>query len=313
MCSDTVHSLFANARHPQRIHVGICQQNGPHDIPCSAPFRSQVRTMSIDAVDAHGPAYARYLCSQLYQNEDYYFQIDSHCLFVKDWDEKILDMIHLASMKSTKAILSHYPRDVSDYEVDPPDNSSVTIMKRMYKNDQGILTFGGAEFIEPPHEPVLSTFIAAGFLFAPRTFVREVPFDPYLFDLFTGEEILLTVRAFTHGWDVFTPHRNILYHYYTRQTEPKFWETDYHLPRDIQWKVKILSGCATDQDIQFIEDRHIRQSIDTYGLGSQRSVEEFYQRHPVSSSSDTYISSLCWVLVMILMIILLSLYLFIKT
>lgn len=302
LCSDTLQSLFENAKHPHRIYVGICQQNDPQDIPCSTTYVSQVRTMTMDAADARGPAHARYLCSQLYRDEDYYFQMDSHCLFVRDWDEKILDMLRLAEEKSPKALLSHYPRDFSDYQVDPAEDSSVTMIRRMYRNDQGVLTFAGAEFIAPPTEPVRSSFVAAGFLFAPRAFLQEVPFDPYLPDLFTGEEILLTLRAFTHGWDVFTPHRNILYHYYTREGEPKFWERDYHIPTDVEWKIKILCGFAEDHDRHNIQDADIRASLDTYGLGQERSLQDFFEGHPVSTQSCT--GTIFWIVMMLSMTLL---------
>ena len=34
----------------------------------------------------------------------------------------------------------------------------------------------------------------------------------------------MTVRAFTHGYDLFYPHRVILWHEYTRNYRPKHWD-----------------------------------------------------------------------------------------
>ena len=55
------------------------------------------------------------------------------------------------------------------------------------------------------HRPFRARFLSAGFLFAPGTFVREVPYDPELY--FLGEEAAMTLRAFTHGYDLFHPTR----------------------------------------------------------------------------------------------------------
>ena len=39
---------------------------------------------------------------------------------------------------------------------------------------------------------------------------KEVKHDPNIF--FAGEEINLTVRSFTHGYDLFHPHRVVIWH-----------------------------------------------------------------------------------------------------
>lgn len=276
LCTDTIQSLFDQSKNPQRIYVGVCQQG---EEECGHGG-SHVRKIKMDAEDAQGPAYARYLCSLLYRGEDYYFQIDSHCLFVRHWDEKILTIMEQARRQSPKPILSHYPRDFSDYHVDPDPDSFITVMRKVHKNPHGIITFGGAEFQDPTPTLYRSVLIGAGFLFVPGSFLKEVPFDPHLPHLFTGEEILLTLRAFTHGWDVFTPNQNILYHYYTREGEPKFWDWG-RKPTDAEWKVKIMTGVAHPSDKKYIEDDIVRQSMDVYGMGTQRSMDEFYQMFPI--------------------------------
>ena len=46
------------------------------------------------------------------------------------------------------------------------------------------------------HIPRYAPFIGAGFVFAHASFVKEVPFDPYLPFIFMGEELNLRARAF---------------------------------------------------------------------------------------------------------------------
>jgi len=40
-----------------------------------------------------------------------------------------------------------------------------------------------------------------------------------------GEEISMSARFWTSGWDLFSPTLNVLSHIYVRRHKPKFWET----------------------------------------------------------------------------------------
>lgn len=51
----------------------------------------------------------------------------------------------------------------------------------------------------------MQPFWAAGFSFSRGHFALRVPYDPYLPMLFQGEEISMGVRAFTHGYDFYSP------------------------------------------------------------------------------------------------------------
>lgn len=61
----------------------------------------------------------------------------------------------------------------------------------------------------------------AGVYFSDGSFAREVPNDPNIF--FIGEEIAMAARAFTHGYDIYAPHKILLWHFYTRSEHSKVW------------------------------------------------------------------------------------------
>ena len=117
----TLTDLFSKAKDPAKIFVGVVWQHanpGDGDI-----FENEVRYHSLDDVpealhkqirqihvhykDAEGPVYARHLAQRLYQDEEYYLQIDSHTRFVQDWDEKLLRMLNRCP--SEKPMLTSYP------------------------------------------------------------------------------------------------------------------------------------------------------------------------------------------------------------
>ena len=121
VCSNTVKSLFEMANNPDKIFIGICQQNKQGDSDCldeiDDKFKRNIRILRISHEEAKGPTYARYLCSTLWDNEEFYFQIDSHTKCVQNWDTKCIDMIHEIKTLglSQKPVLSYYPRQIIDY------------------------------------------------------------------------------------------------------------------------------------------------------------------------------------------------------
>jgi hypothetical protein len=90
----------------------------------------------------------------------------------------------------------------------------------------------GAIFFMPGHidnyktltEPLPARFYSAHFAFTSGQFVKEVPHDPNFY--FHGEEISIGVRAFTWGYDLFHPHKTIVWHEYTRKGRTKQWDDD---------------------------------------------------------------------------------------
>lgn len=281
LCVDTLGHLFNMAKHPERVFVGLCQQNKKGDKDClirlEESYRPNVRMLRLGYQQAKGPTYARYLCAQMYKDEDFFMQIDSHCLFVQDWDEKAIHMLQLVeeNTPSQKVILSHYPPEFKDYKTHPGKEDKVTHITKCFFNDDGILSFHGAVFKKPGPLPRRNAFTAGGFVLARGALLDQVPFDPHLPFLFTGEEILFSTRCFTHGWDVYTPNANLVYHAYTRKGEPKFWD-DHRLQTDqVHLKVKMLTGLIPMEPHK-IKDKKMRESMVLYGQGTERTLEQFY-------------------------------------
>jgi hypothetical protein len=274
-------NLFQNAKYPERIYVGICEQNkrDKREEECvdeDHEWRDHVRILKMNYEDAKGPTYARFLCSLLYQGEDFFLQIDSHTLFVKNWDMECIPMIKRIERKNkiTKVVLSYYPDDYEKHE-DFPKNEYITYITKCEMNENGILMLKGAEIKKTTVEPSKNYFIGANFLFTRGQFLKDVPFDPFLPYLFMGEEILLSARSYTSGYDIYTPNKNIVYHLYTRSKDPKYWDDIRIDQTDAQNKVKILLGFEKDRTK--IQSPLLQSSIDVFGLGKERTLEQYYK------------------------------------
>lgn len=293
-CLQTVESLFSNAEYPMRVFVGICQQNKEDtDRDCySDKWKSQIKLIRVPYYDAKGPTWARYLCSTLWNNENYYFQIDSHTLFEKNWDSKLIGMIKRLKEKGIKKpLLSHYPKIHEDYKTENSNETVPTICQSFF-NESKMLSFKGAHNIKiNPTNPIPTPYVAAGMLFGESSFLKEVPFDPNLPNLFVGEEILHSIRFWTHGWDIFTPTENLVYHYYTRKGEPKVWEDSKHFnDRDAVNKVRNILGLENAKDIS----PHLDINMDIYGLGSSRTLDQYFEYAGIDVKNATVSRDFCY-------------------
>jgi len=288
-CSKTIHELFSKAAYPERVFVGVCEQNSsdPNET-CSGDhdprFDKQIRTIRVPHTEAKGPCVARYACSTLFGSEDYYMQIDSHTIMTKNWDEKAVNEI-LACPVPDRSVLSMYPNDIGTYTIETTD---VPVMCKAKFNEQGLPIFEAAmkpaSFVGNAPRP--NAFIAAGFFFAPRDFVRLVPYDPHLKQLFQGEEILLSARAWTNGFDIYTPRVNICLHHYGRQEQPKFWND----VKGASYEAEKAASESRARRILGLETPVVR---DQYGLGRTRSIDEFWAFARINPTNKVSTGSFC--------------------
>jgi hypothetical protein len=268
-CHETVHDLFEKASFPDRIRVGVCEQHDPADVPCGkglGKWAAQVKIYYLPPEEAKGPTYARYWCATLMNNEDYFLQIDAHTRFVPSWDIYGIAMIKQAVQQAghPKVILSYYPADMKDYKKKPDDKSIPRIETASLSRD-GIWKWDAAIYRPTGDKLEPGKFIAAGCLFTTKQWVKDVPFDPNLPFLFTGEEVLLTARSYTKGWDIYSPNRHLIFHSYYRSEEPKIWDTARYNP-----------GKAKKRLFQLLDPGNAEAFRDTYGMGTQRPLVEFF-------------------------------------
>lgn len=298
ICPKTLGSIFENARHPSNIFIGICQQNDPGDVDCieeglkeKPEYRCNVRILRLSHQQAKGPTFARFLCSTLYHNEDYFLQIDSHCNFVKDWDVILIGMINdLKTNGVSKPVLSHYTPNYTDYKPVPDPNTPVSTICKAWFTDANLISLQGAGWVQAEDLPRPNAYIAAGMFFCEGKFLKEIPFDPELDYLFIGEELLLSARFYTNGWDIFTPNKNTIYHLYTRESDPKFWENQHIDSEGASQKARYILGL--DMDKSKLSPRQI-YSISLYGLGKERTLDEYYRHAGIDIQKKEVIKNMC--------------------
>lgn len=275
-CQWTVRDLFAKAKHPERIHVGICWQYDPDkDKDCfleEAPYPEQVRISPFHWNESEGVCWARHQARTLYDGEDYVLSIDSHTRFVQNWDQQVI--AQLEECDSPKPVLSNHPAAYL-----PPDkremNPMPTVLRAHLYTPQGDLRFRGVNLNHAPQKPLRGAFCTGSFLFAGKSIVTDIPYDPYLY--FDQEEISLAARLFTHGYDVFSLSDVLFYHYYPNaapehKKPPQHWDDNpgwLRLQERARRRLNHLLGFAPSEHPEIVRD------IGQYGLGKERTLGDF--------------------------------------
>ena len=221
----TIKSCLSQAKYPQNLVFGICWQHDESDKWDTLDLYKndpRFRIIEKDAKESQGACWARALIQTLYSDEQYTLQIDSHHRFVPNWDIKCIEMLtQLQSVGYAKPLITAY---VPHY--DPKNEkgrkSDLWLMSFDKFTPQGVVLFVPKPISEKLTKPIPSRFISGHFLFTLGQFHKEILYDPEFY--FHGEEISLSVRSFTSGYDLFHPHQVIVWHEYTRKTRMKHWD-----------------------------------------------------------------------------------------
>ncbi len=266
----TIRDCIMKARHPQRLRFGICWQHGDDEQPLPFAHHPHVRILDVDWRESRGACWARAEIMKLWQGEDFFMQIDSHCRFATAWDERMIATMERTG--SERPLLSTYASGFT-----PSTDGTI---ERLGGHPQLMaiesFTPDGLPQLKPVDipdwqtrtTPMRARFLAAGFLFTLGTFVKEVGYDPDLY--FFGEEIAMTLRAFTHGYDLYHPNEVLVWHDYVRAYAKRHWDdhTEAQQPaRD--WSK--LDAPSREKIRRLLSD----EAVESYGLGPLRTLADY--------------------------------------
>jgi len=272
----TIKDCIKNAKKPEKLVFSIAWQHSSEDVWDNLDeFKDDKRFKIVDInySESKGACWARNQLQQNYNGEEYTLQLDSHHRFIENWDEELILMYkQLVKKGHKKPLLTGY---VSSFD---PDNDPGARTQQPWKMNFDRFIPEGAVFFLPATiddykertEPIPARFYSAHFAFSTGKFVQEVPHDPEYY--FHGEEISIAVRAYTHGYDLFHPHKVIVWHEYTRKGRKKQWDDDK------QWVSKNVH-CHSRNRKLFGMDGEVKDvDFGIYDFGTERTLED-YERY----------------------------------
>lgn len=293
----TVNNLIKNAEAPELLRIVVFENNGENDI--SVKPRENVEVYTEHYSKAKGPVWARYLAQQKYNGEQFYLQLDSHMRVVKQWDTEMKNMLNMLPEKS---ILTQYP---PEYNVKNDSFNVNEIRSGLYIQGFGVndkTTRIQSDIITDDSlkskYPYVSKAWSGCFSFSDASMLKDAPYDPFLPFLFFGEEFDISVRLYTHGWNFYSPHKNLIYTTFKRNHRRTFWQ-------DLSWFRRIMyEGCSRKRlskrlNIQWtpnyfglipifpwVNENVLYKEIEKYNLGTERTFEDYEKFAEIQNTKE---------------------------
>jgi hypothetical protein len=270
----TVRDCLGKAEYKDRIRFGICWQHGEEETePPFATDDPRFRVLDVPFRESRGVCWARAEIMKLWQGEHWFLQIDSHCRLVYGWDRKLIEMAEglRERRQVAKPLLSTYAMSFKPgrLEILAGEPGQIAFQAFTWDSIPQLKPAGfGRSVDRKSEEPVPARFVAAGFLFAEGRFIEDVPYDPEIY--FLGEEATMTVRAYTHGYDLFHPGTSVVWHDYGRLDAKRHWGDHTEAAQ--------APRVWTDMDKRS-RDKVRRlltgEPVASYGLGNVRTLEDY--------------------------------------
>lgn len=257
---NTIESAIDKASNADRLRFAIVVQDAPDNFSKLDKYiqdpRFKIKFQSWR--EARGVGLARFQTDEMYQGEDFYFQIDAHMRFKEGWDSALIHEWKL--LNDPNAILSSYPPayryDKNGEEEYISSNPNRLIVHDMFMETIPVF-FGHA--IPDPVIGTRGAFVAGGMQFGPGLVCQKVPYEKEI--SFIGEEVVHSLRLYRAGYRIYTPINQVVYHLYLRSENQ---EESHHF-----W-------------VDFLEDEELRPIYQAMNTKSYRTVMSHLEgRHEV--------------------------------
>lgn len=276
---NTILDCINKAKHPENLVFSICLQYDEKEGTNESAIDDLVSQYNIQIKKYHysigqGGCWARQIAQQAYNGEHYSLQIDSHLRFIQNWDELIInDYEDLKSRGIRKPLLSYcspsYIRDdekgVDVYFQHETELDKIDIVKIRNIVSELWVEYGGYQNeLNTGFKNVGVPLLYGGFVFTQGSWVVDVEQDPEHY--YTGEELALSIRSFTHGYDIFTPKQIITWH---RSGDPGLCPKHWQVHGSSVGNQKHAHAMKRLNSLIFGGD------LGKYGKGTTRSIREF--------------------------------------
>lgn len=273
----TISDSLKKASYPDRLRYGICWQHAKEDkwdnldAYTSDP---RFRIMDVPWKESKGLGWARHRTQTLWKGETYTLQIDSHHRFIQGWDEELITMFHQTGSK--KPIITSY---AAPYTPGEPlvDTTPYKMVGTTFSSYGTILFYPHAiHNANTLTQPIPGRFVSGHFFFTLGQHCHEYKYDPEIY--FAGDEISLSIRSFTLGYDIFHPHKVVLWHEYIRSKSKKHWDdfdanSKQNGKTDEAWHELDEKSKARLRQMLREEDNNVNLGL--YSLGHVRSHADY--------------------------------------
>lgn len=218
----TLNSLIENESKRNTITYGIFEQiDYEESLEVKYPklfYHPSVKYKRIDPKYSDGVVWARSINSMQMRDEEFYYQVDSHMLFDKDWDNYLIfDYMQAQEFERSEKIIitagtmnySYENGKILKHKFDEEITTKVGYLH--FADGGGTQLNAHAEWIKRTDSVQPGIHICAGNFFTTSKWITEIGYDPRIF--FSGEEQIMSLKSLLNGYKIYHPRQIKCYHY----------------------------------------------------------------------------------------------------
>jgi hypothetical protein len=233
------------------------------------PELSNIKYFESKGPENIGLGKSRLIAHSFYNDEDYYFQIDSHSRFDQNWDSNLISWIEeYKAMGFEKPLITNYPKSYfyEDFYIKKNKTGYVSNIAFSDPNNNFNQTCIALQTAYPiENSNIFSKSISGGSIFTVGDFIKPNP------DIaFYGEEIFIAARAYTNGFDLLVPKEPFMYHLYFNH-EDKISNLRRHVWEDFPDEFEKIDEISKKEIAAMFKQNKVGDGL----LGQERSLKEF--------------------------------------
>ena len=278
LLANTINEAYSKAKYKDNLVFGVFEQNFENDSINldDFEFKNQIKYSRVEPDPTKGVCWARTNVQKMFNDETYYFQIDAHMLFDENWDEFFIDNLKELKKYHNKPIITAYPLNFNCFTFEEKSYKQDTVSIVATDNDHGrdikFKRLGysppwGNSYHPSQYKMVHGYHLGGCCIFSEGNFVRNIPYDDSIY--FGGEEPMLTLRAWTHGYNIFHAGNIRVYH---------CWDKQYGgiVQRDLKYDSR-ESDSRDDRAKKYINSMIRGEIQGQFGIGRERTVEQYIE------------------------------------
>lgn len=220
LLESTVQSLIETESGRNKITYGIfeqcCYEDSLEKKNPDLISKENIRYKRIDPQYSEGVMWARAINALQAKDEDFQYQIDSHMIFDKDWDNfLVLDYIQASKLaKTDKIILTSNCKNYDIFKnmiTKHAFDAEVSSQIGYFNFEKNLRLHAHGKWVEAKEVVTPAIHICAGNFFTTTKWIKEVGYNPKIF--FGGEEQVLSLSSFIAGYKLFHQRKVKVYHY----------------------------------------------------------------------------------------------------
>lgn len=275
LLKETIKSLLEEASGRHEVVIGVFEQtNTEGSLVTEAPEYTnhpQVRYKRIDPQYSEGVGWARAINAMQVEDEQLFYQIDSHMVFDKDWDRYLVnDWKKARSITGSDKVIitgSCLTFDLDEHGAISKHKNHYPMtcqVKYFHYQDNNIIGAHG-DLVDKTDTVEPAIHICAGNFFVHTDWLHNVGIDHKVF--FDGEEQLMVLKSYSKGYKLFHPRQLHCYHYVnTGKYITKQWVepliTDQQYGNFVQRSILQLTNFLDEIDEDILEEYRQYSGVD---------------------------------------------------